>query len=189
MSPLAGLTMSAIGGVVSMIVVDVRVGFGALLAVLPPEQFKFWVTSCTARCSWKLWNFVCTVAPAVDPAVIVTSKIGGVNEVADVVPPAIGPGSVSVTTPEEMLVLAPERALDEPVPDSMLADFTVPLVGALNTYLMFVAVVSAGTVCAPNATRKVMSLPVPTCAGAYAATGSAVGAVGAEEPQSIGIDV
>src|SRR5579871_6867717 len=166
MSPFAGLATSAIGGVVSMIVVEVRVGFGALLLVLPPGQFKSWVTSCTARCSWNLWNFVCTVAPTVDPAAIVTSNVGGVNVVADVVPPAIGPGSVSVTTPEATVALAPARAFVEPVPDSMLADFTVPFVGALNEYLMFVAVVSAGTLWPPNTTRNVMSLPVPTCAGA-----------------------
>ena len=59
--------------------------------------------NCTANC-------VCTAVPALDPAVIVTSNAGGVNDVGDVVPPAIGPGRVSVTAPEATVTVAPARA-------------------------------------------------------------------------------
>ena len=54
---------------------------------------------------------------------------------------------------------------------------------------MFVAVVSAGTLCAPTAARNSIDRPVPTWAGADAVIGSEVGASGWPEPQLIGMAV
>src|SRR5690242_262588 len=121
-----------VGGVVSTTVVLLRTGFTSLSCASPPAHDLSLVSGPTARCSVKRSKCVCTTEPADPPARIVTSNVGGVNGVVAVLPPTIGPATVSTAFP---LVTATDDepcALLLPVPGTMVADCAVPLVGTAN---------------------------------------------------------